>query len=430
MTATRDPDRLIRAWLDLMPNEAPDRVIKSVLQATAAAPQARALPWLGPRRSMMMRLSIAALAAASAVAIGGLWYANRPDSNIGPPPSPSPTLPASLSEEWVGTPRSVPVLGETSTLRLTIDSQGARVSGNTIGENRLASEIRATGSDSMELVSLASDGCSEGDAGRYGLELAPLGSRLRLTAVSDACAARAAAFAGDWYRIACRNPTGACYGDVDAGTYPSQYFAPRVPLDQVAGEEFGAVRFTVPDGWAVADDFNTNLRLTRSALYAQEGSGIPEVWESIEAWIRPAATVQDASCGAVPDEQVERTPDALVDWLIGLPSLEAGGGEDITIDGHPGHSVEVRLADTWTESCPGFAPVPAVVLFGEALGPNGPVGDDPFAIGLYGEQRSRFIVLDLGADSLALIVITASDEARFDSLLPDAIPIVESFDFE
>ena len=41
MTTTRDPDRILRAWLDLMPDEAPDRAIAAVLQAVERASQAR-----------------------------------------------------------------------------------------------------------------------------------------------------------------------------------------------------------------------------------------------------------------------------------------------------------------------------------------------------------------------------------------------------
>ena len=92
MTATRDPDRLLRAWLDLMPDEAPDRAIAAVLQATQAAPQARALPWTGRWRSPMNRLPravtamatvliLVALLAAAALVVGSLI---RPTT---PPPS-------------------------------------------------------------------------------------------------------------------------------------------------------------------------------------------------------------------------------------------------------------------------------------------------------------------------------------------------------
>ena len=50
MTESRNPDRLIRAWLDLMPDEAPDRVVSAVLQAVEATPQVSGLRLLGPRR--------------------------------------------------------------------------------------------------------------------------------------------------------------------------------------------------------------------------------------------------------------------------------------------------------------------------------------------------------------------------------------------
>ena len=41
MTDERDFDRLARAWLELGPDEAPDRVIAAVLQAVEATPQVR-----------------------------------------------------------------------------------------------------------------------------------------------------------------------------------------------------------------------------------------------------------------------------------------------------------------------------------------------------------------------------------------------------
>ena len=41
MTSERDFDRLARAWLELGPDEAPDRVIATVLQAADTMPQVR-----------------------------------------------------------------------------------------------------------------------------------------------------------------------------------------------------------------------------------------------------------------------------------------------------------------------------------------------------------------------------------------------------
>ena len=49
MTANDDFDRIARAWLDLMPDEAPDRAVHAVLQAVETTPQVRRpwrwLPW-------------------------------------------------------------------------------------------------------------------------------------------------------------------------------------------------------------------------------------------------------------------------------------------------------------------------------------------------------------------------------------------------
>ena len=44
MTTSRDADRILRAWLDLMPDEAPDRTVAAVLQAVETTPQQRS-PW-------------------------------------------------------------------------------------------------------------------------------------------------------------------------------------------------------------------------------------------------------------------------------------------------------------------------------------------------------------------------------------------------
>ena len=74
MNATRDPDRLLRAWLDLMPDEAPDRAIAAVLQATETARQARALPRVGRWRIPMNRLALVATAAVVIAALIGGTY--------------------------------------------------------------------------------------------------------------------------------------------------------------------------------------------------------------------------------------------------------------------------------------------------------------------------------------------------------------------
>lgn len=93
MTDERDFDRLARAWLELGPDEAPDRAVAAVLQAAETTPQVRRpLRWPTWRSYNMNRISQAAgLVAVLVVAIGGgiiLSQRDRPAAG-GPVTSPS-----------------------------------------------------------------------------------------------------------------------------------------------------------------------------------------------------------------------------------------------------------------------------------------------------------------------------------------------------
>jgi hypothetical protein len=79
MTGERDFDRLAQAWLELGPDEAPDRVVAAVLQAAQTTPQARRpIRWLRLRDDKMTRLPVLATVAATiVVVVGGLLLINR-----------------------------------------------------------------------------------------------------------------------------------------------------------------------------------------------------------------------------------------------------------------------------------------------------------------------------------------------------------------
>ena len=80
MTTDHDFDRLARAWLDLGPDEAPDRVIATVLQAAETMPQVRRpIRWPVWRDFDMTRLPIFAVTAAAVlvVLVGGALILNR-----------------------------------------------------------------------------------------------------------------------------------------------------------------------------------------------------------------------------------------------------------------------------------------------------------------------------------------------------------------
>lgn len=115
MTDERTFDRLARAWLELGPDEAPDRVIAAVLQAAETMPQARRrsrrLFWRYPT---VNRSSLAAsvAVAAAVVVVGGLLL-TRPNSQPGtggdlPAASPSSSANSAI-EAASGSPSARPL---------------------------------------------------------------------------------------------------------------------------------------------------------------------------------------------------------------------------------------------------------------------------------------------------------------------------------
>ena len=106
MSATRDPDPIVRAWLDLMPDEAPDRVIDAIRDAIDLTPQAAA-GRLGPRQIPSLARYIAVAAAAIVVAFGAMTFFRwLPDTAVGPSPLPSATVAPSA----IPSSRIIPVL--------------------------------------------------------------------------------------------------------------------------------------------------------------------------------------------------------------------------------------------------------------------------------------------------------------------------------
>ena len=119
MTHERDFDRLVGAWLDLMPDETPDRTIAAVLQAVDTTPQVRR-----PFRRLMRRFPamnrlpvVATMAAALVLAVGGSLLLLKPGGignqtptaspSVAPSPSISPRpsvtlVPDALRARWMG----------------------------------------------------------------------------------------------------------------------------------------------------------------------------------------------------------------------------------------------------------------------------------------------------------------------------------------
>jgi hypothetical protein len=335
MTSNRDPDRIVRAWLDLMPDEAPDRTVADVLQAVEGAPQLRRRPRLVSWRLPQMNryLFAAAITAVVVAAIGGVLIGGG-------------SSPAS-----VGQPPTSPV---------TTPSPSALI-------------------ESPSAIAVAPSQAMQGHDG----------SRL------------------------------------EPGTYATTNIDLRLNPDEISKWNGApdALTFTVPDGWTEGADNESRLWLMRTEDFNKVQSGGGDY--SIYVFARPAAVLQGPDCPSGLEPGVGRSPDQLVNWIRSVPGVHATKPADITVDGHPGRWIDVRLATNWTKTCPWTGDPPAVDLMTEA------VADSNWGkFGVVGEQQLRMIFVDLGQGDTVLILIASEDPARFADLVRMSLPIIASFHFK
>ena len=427
MSNERDFDRIARAWLDLGPDEAPDRAVAAVLQAVEATPQVRR-PWIRPSRRfpIMNRLAtLAAIAAALVIAVGGgALLLGRPDDdrNVGVPASPSPSaspsgsIPAALRHVWLGETRDVAgIETDRSFLGFTADDanylDALRSTASMSAPDRLTLTLKA-----------AENGCDAGAIGTYTVQLSPGGTKLNLAAIDEACSARRDAIAGDWLRSQCINPENFCLGELEAGDYPSFYFAPRLRAEDEWAPDWGALRYTVPDGWAATSDFPREYFIEPADWYTSSSHGFTRETRGIYVASHVVPFEDTGGCGPRPAAALPA--EAFATWIAEHPGLDAGEPRAITIGGRSGWMVDVTADDGWAGICSG-APTRTTLLFGEA----GKTVADGRAWGAMVTAAERYIFLELADQDLVLIEISATTD-RFEALLADAMPIVQSFVFE
>jgi hypothetical protein len=426
-----------------MPDEAPDRTVAAILQAVETAPQVRPpWRWLPLRSPNMNRLLIAAAAAAIVLAVGGgllITRSNEPSIG-GPSPSPSVSaspgaaspsaavVPDELLHPWLGEVVEAPGL-PSGRDRSILQFGPSTVELVSTPAGLLRSDIVMADSNVLELV-LRNEtaGCSAGAAGRYAWSISPGGSQLQVTrAANDECDARRVAFEGSWQRAACRDPNNLCLGDLDAGTYRSQFIGPRLDEGEPWTANFGAFMYTVPDGWANTYDYPDAYVLMPSDEYATASEPRDGTKNLIEVYARPAVAVQDATCAPLVKPDTGRSVADLIAHVTQHPGLTASEPQSITIDGHPGQFVDVEIAPSWTGGCPDLDE-PLVILFTESGRDMTNSGIEQW--GLWNTNKARLILLDLGDGDAVLIDVRAPSAAAFDGLLVEAMPIVESLRFE
>ena len=422
MTASDDFDRISRAWLDLMPDEAPDRAVHAVLREVATTPQVRRWGPLSWRPLPMNRFTYAIAAAAIAVAIGGAVLLLRPgadEQSAGPPgPSASPSASQAgayqLEGRWMGGPSDLVDPGAGSSILLRDDALQLSQS-NANDAPRLTAQLSFSNAGLIHLESSGPGPCDADTGGDYDWSISPSNRVFRLSPIEDGCTQRAAALAGIWWRMGCTIEEN-CLGLLDAGTYKSQFLAPRLDQGATWSPVVGGVTYTVPEGWANSSDWPDTFEL----VPAEELPPVDEANRSrnINVMRQPSAMTQDRPCTDQVEPDIGRTVDDLIAWLPTVPGLITTEPTPITIGGYAGQSMDIRLDQAWTATCEGDPDTSPVVTY---LNPG---------IAVRGDQTERLILLDLGDGDVVSIGIWTRDQATFDAFAPEAMSVIESFTFD
>ena len=284
MTTPADADRVLRAWLDLMPDEAPDRTVAAVLEAVATTPQVRRGVYSRWRFQHIHRV-IALSAAAIVVAIGGavLFGPRLTDSNglVGAPsesptqpptsstPSASPAatlaiapLPAQLRSEWLADVESIDGLSEHDPrVRLVVSRDGRSIAlqTNSFGNTTLLSIPVESTTGELRLVTAATGaGCEAGQEGQYRWTISEDGLLLGLEVIADSCKTRASAFARTWTRSLDAHSNGgrgalAAFDPVVLVTLPEASYTGSSSRDVIAveGDDDDSTMFAMRDPWGL-----------------------------------------------------------------------------------------------------------------------------------------------------------------------------------
>ena len=193
-------------------------------------------------------------------------------------------------------------------------------------------------------------------------------------------------------------PSGPTDSPLPAGTHTSTLFQP-------------AVTFTVPDGWVLDTDSAGYLQL-RPAGQSILG---------IHLFRGVTAASQDPQCPIASQAGIGTTSSELVAWMRGLKGLVVTSPAMASVGGLVGVSVDVAIAQSWTQSCPFANGLPAVPLFVEP--------GTGLRWVLAGGERLRLYLLDLPGGGTLIVDLDDFGGSQFDALVGAAAPIVKSFKF-
>jgi hypothetical protein len=280
----------------------------------------------------------------------------------------------------------------------------------------LTADVSAPVAGRLELRTGGSYGlCSADSVGSYQWTLSSSARVLTLSAVDDACPQRSGAMAGTWWLVGCKDPGDNCLGDLEAGTYSSQFINFAKPTVPAWVADFGAVTYTVPDGWANDADWPARLGLSPKDSYA---NWTPNV--GTDRGIDVLADVHVSSnearpCSGSPLASAGSDPGRIVGSIRGIRGLQATAPSPVTIDGRPGVQVDLSVDDQKLVPCGSDRVVEFLVSGGEgmAIGPG---------------ERIRLIVLSDGERAIAIQILAPA--SAFDAVVAQSMPIVQSMHFK
>lgn len=458
MPIDRFERRLPALLTELAEPRTPD-YLDDLLVRTAGARQRPAWTslerWLPPvgafvtARPVLLRSMVAALLL---VIGGGILLVAGNQQAVGPAatpsespaPSSSATVPDALRMVrpdgsfpevaiWASGPRSLPGPDADSGTVLRFTETTVALTRSRVDSPLSLSTAEGTAEGVLRLTTSAS--CGDGATGEYRWGISPDGRRLTITAVADACAVRLAAVPGEWLRIACKDPQQPCLADLAAGTYPSLNFAPHLQTNDTATPVYGALRYTVPEGWANAADLPGQLVLVKSSDYASygpDGATNGSVHELVVA-SNPVLSDQTGDCAGALVASVDHSVQGFVDWLRALSRIESSVPTAIEIDGHRGQLIDLRVAPSWTGTCPDDPDGTPTAVILTPYAPFGSLAELQSRVpswALVGEERMRLILLDVGEGDIVLLQVVATDPARFEPLAAEAMPIIQSMTFD
>lgn len=375
-----------------------------------------------------MHPSLRSVAVAAAIILAGAGLGAvvlRQTSIVGDAPAAgSGDLPTSLQGTWVSSHpmRTFPMQQGTfpSRVWIVIGPTDVTIPGWSAD---VRNSVSLVGSDGLEIRLMSSATywqCEVGDVGDYTFSQSEDGQMLdgqmlTLTPVSDACVARAGILGGQW---------GLWTGDVsdpNGNLAPGEHVSASFrPFDQGTS---GRLAYTVPAGWGERD-------CGTPSCVVLDRANAPDQ-ELIQVY--PDVVPQSVADSCFDAPSIERSPAEIVQRLTTVPALEVTPSTPVEIGGLSGVMIDISVAQVSQVTC----------TYPKAMYPqtpdilNGPpnsfsllgTSDGATDVGMTGGGRSRYFLLDHGDGRTLLIAVEAQDKATWDSVLADAMPIIDSFQF-